>query len=260
MRFPTLFQSFFILAVLFVVQMLFNSIINLPNYKSLEDLLTYAIPAVVFLCGLKWLEKKEYIFIDPITAKKVNMINLAVSILITLLIFLNQGLDLFSFFSQGNMGKTAESILKIPADKFVFLKMVVAAPIFEEILFRGLIFKGIQSNYSTKVGLFVSSLLFGIFHLDIVGSTLLAFFWCWLYYKTDNILFCIVCHAICNLVGFLLRLYIKAGNDISFLEDYSNHKIVISIIMSSASVFMLVILVKRLSIHKNSIKSITYNR
>ena len=46
---------------------------------------------------------------------------------------------------------------------FSFLLIVIAAPILEELLFRGIILDGLLKNYSPLKSILISSFLFGLF-------------------------------------------------------------------------------------------------
>lgn len=73
----------------------------------------------------------------------------------------------------------------------------ILIPIVEEILFRGLIFNRIKCQYNFVAGLLISSLLFGIYHGNIVQgiyATLLGIFLGFAYHKTKSILIPIFIH------------------------------------------------------------------
>ena len=73
----------------------------------------------------------------------------------------------------------------------------ILIPIVEEILFRGLIFNRIKCQYNFVAGLLISSLLFGIYHANIVQgiyATLLGIFIGFAYHKTKSILIPIFIH------------------------------------------------------------------
>ena len=73
----------------------------------------------------------------------------------------------------------------------------ILIPIVEEILFRGLIFNRIKCQYNFLAGLLISSLLFGIYHGNIVQgiyATLLGIFLGFAYHKTKSILIPIFIH------------------------------------------------------------------
>lgn len=80
----------------------------------------------------------------------------------------------------------------------VVISIIIVAPIFEEILIRGIILEGFLNKYKASTAIIVSSLIFGIIHLNIpqfINSTLLGLFLAIIYYKTKSLILCIVSHA-----------------------------------------------------------------
>ena len=89
----------------------------------------------------------------------------------------------------------------------------ILIPIVEEIIFRGLIFNRIKHQYNFVAGLLISSLLFGIYHANIVQgiyATLLGIFLGFAYHKTKSILIPIFIHMGGN--TFVL-IYAKLGEN-----------------------------------------------
>ncbi len=107
-------------------------------------------------------------------------------------------------------------------DKATMIVMaVIMAPIFEEIVFRGIIQKGL-SNKGTKPGvaIAISSVVFGLVHgnpWQFVGAVLLGSVLGFVYYKTKSLLLPIFLHAFNNLCSSLLIFY---GNTESFADAF----------------------------------------
>jgi membrane protease YdiL (CAAX protease family) len=93
----------------------------------------------------------------------------------------------------------------------VFIMIVIIAPIIEEILFRGLIyrvFKGILGPFFAAV---LSSVLFSFVHLNLLSFPYLFIFGiilCVYYEKENTIIIPILIHSIFNLIMFTLILTI----------------------------------------------------
>lgn len=88
-----------------------------------------------------------------------------------------------------------------------FIIAVIAAPIFEELIFRGIILDGLLKKYSPIKSILISSFLFGAFHLNpwqFVGAFILGSFSGWIYYKTQSLSLSIIIHAVANLSGLLV--------------------------------------------------------
>lgn len=101
------------------------------------------------------------------------------------------------------------------ANIFTFFTLVIAAPLLEEAIFRGVILDGLLKKYSPQRSIVISSLLFGIAHLNpwqFVGAFLFGLFIGWVYYKTRSLLPSILMHAANNLLAFIGMKMTDASN------------------------------------------------
>jgi len=108
---------------------------------------------------------------------------------------------------------------------FTFMLMVIAAPVLEEFIFRGIILDGLLKRYSPTKSILVSSLLFGLVHLNpwqFVTGFIIGIFSGWVYYRTRSLSFSIIIHAAANLTGFLMRFFIDVDSSMnaSLLDMY----------------------------------------
>lgn len=91
-----------------------------------------------------------------------------------------------------------------------FVKVAVIAPIVEEALFRGIIMYGLMRNYKPAYAIFVSALLFSVFHLNpwqMTYTFFLGLFLGWLMVKTRSLPLVILGHSINNLIVLLSITY-----------------------------------------------------
>lgn len=99
---------------------------------------------------------------------------------------------------------------------------VIMAPLFEEIIFRGIIQKGLINNgMKAWQAILISSLSFGLVHANpwqFVGAVLLGSVLGLVYYKTKSLLLPILLHAFNNLISSILIFY---GNTESFAETFA---------------------------------------
>lgn len=87
--------------------------------------------------------------------------------------------------------------------------ITLLGPILEELLFRGGATKALLERYSPRKAIFLSALLFGVFHLNpaqivaaFFGGLLLA----WVYYRTRSLIPCILIHIVNNSISVMLSL------------------------------------------------------
>jgi uncharacterized protein len=95
----------------------------------------------------------------------------------------------------------------------LLIAIIVGAPVFEEILFRGLIFQTLRQKYSFGTAAGLSAVLFSVVHgYSIAGFFALVwigFVWAWSVEKTKSLLPAMIAHSLHNLlmsVGLILFL------------------------------------------------------
>jgi uncharacterized protein len=91
-----------------------------------------------------------------------------------------------------------------------FFKVVIIAPVIEELIFRGIILNGFRKNYKAATAVFISALLFSLFHLNpwqMPATFVLGLLLGWIVIRTRSILLAIIGHAINNLMVLLTVTY-----------------------------------------------------
>ena len=104
------------------------------------------------------------------------------------------------------------------------VRIVIIAPVVEELIFRGVIMSGFIRNYRPFYAIFYSALLFALFHLNpwqFPAAFLLGLVLGWVRIRTGSILACISGHAIHNGLVFLSVQYYLQLKDIKFLHPGS---------------------------------------
>jgi len=86
----------------------------------------------------------------------------------------------------------------------LLLSAIVIAPIYEEIIFRGILLKGMAKKINPVIALLVSALLFAVVHLNIpqgINAFLLGLVVGYIYIITESIYLSIFAHFINNLLA-----------------------------------------------------------
>ena len=105
-----------------------------------------------------------------------------------------------------------EKSLKPRFEPFMLIGSVIFGPIFEEILYRGLMYNKLKEISNAFIGVLISSILFALLHIPKYGFGINTFFlflvgilltYC--YEKTDNIYVPIFVHSINNFFIFLFN-------------------------------------------------------
>lgn len=82
------------------------------------------------------------------------------------------------------------------------ISLSVFAPLFEELLFRGIIFRN-NEDMCQLFAIIVSGLAFGLWHMNYnqtVMASICGMFLCFIFIKTKSIVPCIVCHFVNNTI------------------------------------------------------------
>lgn len=139
-----------------------------------------------------------------------------------------------TFFSKLGLPDTSPDLWlnnDILYDIFIFISVVILAPIFEELIFRGMILRTL-SKYNKVFAIVVTSLLFGLLHLNItqaVPAFFMSLVLCYMSLKSDSLLVTILAHA--------------ANNLLALLSTYFDHSIVITVIILACVVYGLITLI-----------------
>ena len=121
-------------------------------------------------------------------------------------------------------------------------KVAVLAPIVEETLFRGIIMHGLMKNYRSWYAVFLSALLFSLFHLNpwqMTYTFFLGLLLGWLMIRTKSLPLTITVHALNNLLVLLTITYTKdiSENALMWLPREKN------VLISSLAILMGILLI-----------------
>lgn len=115
--------------------------------------------------------------------------------------------DLYQEFSFA-----IETLSKDPMGLIILTCLL--APVLEEIIFRGIVLKGMVNKGTTPWKAIIgSALFFGFFHLNpwqFLGAFLLGLVLGWVYYKAKSLLFPIILHMFNNGINVFLVLFSKS--------------------------------------------------
>ncbi len=95
-------------------------------------------------------------------------------------------------------------------DIYSYITIAIAAPLLEEIIFRGIILSGFLKRYSPVTAVIMSAVIFGIFHLNpwqFIPAFVIGLVIGWLYWKTNSIIPGIVIHFINNSLAFAMMAF-----------------------------------------------------
>jgi membrane protease YdiL (CAAX protease family) len=128
------------------------------------------------------------------------------------------------------MEQQFDAILSYP---FGILLITIIGPVFEEILFRGIITAALLRHYTPVKAIILSAFIFGIIHgnpVQMVGAGLIGLLLAWIYYRTGSLIPVIIIHIINNgLSVFLGKIY----PDMEYLPDIMNEDVYYTLLVLS---------------------------
>lgn len=121
----------------------------------------------------------------------------------------------------------------VKAPWLTILTMCVCPAIFEELLFRGVVFKGMSQNLSIRKAILISALCFGLFHMDfqrLISQTLLGALCAFAVYRTKSIVAGMTIHFVNNGVAVGISLVAQ------MFEPMAEHEMVSTNLLSTFEV------------------------
>ena len=98
--------------------------------------------------------------------------------------------------------------------------MAILPAVFEEILFRGVIFNSFNKKYNSFIAIFVSALIFGIYHMNWlqgIFAFIIGLMLGYVYLKSGSLWVPIILHFINNLIAVLVSHFDALNFTISTL-------------------------------------------
>ena len=131
------------------------------------------------------------------------------SLLVVSYIFITYGWFDYILFSipTGDMFESAMEYFESLPIVILLIETCIIAPIFEEVLYRGILLKGLINKYNSKIAIVYSALIFGIAHLNIpqgINAFLLGLILGTVFYYTRSIYLCMI-------IIFVIILTVKYG-------------------------------------------------
>ncbi|MCC7429678.1 CPBP family intramembrane metalloprotease [bacterium] len=153
-------------------------------------------------------------------------------------------------FLVGKMVEFPDSYLEKFAQSFsaieslpLYLQILilgVTPGIFEEIAFRGVLFKGLQSSFGKWQVILISAIAFGIMHFDVyrlIPTTLLGILLGWIVWETKTIFLSILCHALHN---SLITVFNSLNHDfLTALDENKTLTLVVASIVFLVGLFLI---------------------
>lgn len=166
----------------------------------------------------------------------------------------NPALLLWAFLLIVAVGVVIEPLLRLlPAvhldvgrGAWTILMLVVMAPVFEELLCRGVVLGSLRARYGVTVAWLASSIFFGVMHIQpaqVISASIIGLILGFVYLSTESIWSVMILHALNNAVAYLLLM---AGYEQALLIDLVESRTlyvviyIVALALSAISGFMMV--------------------
>ncbi|MCK9444385.1 MAG: CPBP family intramembrane metalloprotease [Tissierellaceae bacterium] len=218
---PSILEANIIYFLLGLALLFLGSIVQSREIYSgllITEYIIILLPNILYL-KLRGYSLKHTLRLNKLTFKQGIYIGLIIVFTYPVAVFLNT-IVIFVLNSIGNVVPSPLPIPQEPKTYLLSLFVIALSPgICEEIMFRGTIMRAYE-NMGTKRSIIYSSLLFGIFHLNLqnlLGPMFLGLILALMAHKTNSIFASILGHAFSN--GIAMTISYIAGNAQNQLQD-----------------------------------------
>ncbi|UTY29371.1 CPBP family intramembrane glutamic endopeptidase [Treponema putidum] len=212
------FTAYFIIEIIYVDVLMYKE-----EYWYILKTLVYTVLGIAIITFKRYKENKNLLQFKPFkfsTVIKVYLIDIIITTLIAWVLFSgfnyfkNTIQNSFFYFLNRFTGKESFTVRTIFNTYFIYKPFVIQrfimtltiVPIYEELIFRRVIYDDTKKLFNVKIAALVSAVLFGLIHLHgsyiqitvtMVGGLLSAY----CYEKTKSLYACILLHSIHNLMS-----------------------------------------------------------
>lgn len=243
--FPTL-TDFFATVGVFVVSLIVASFVMLflmrgegvdaptPQITFITYVLQF-LPVVAFIMWLRHKAGRDSGIHLGVRRATLPMLLWGVVLLLASGVVLEPLLELFPTESYEAVKNT------IGLGGWAILSTVVAAPLLEETLFRGLIFESCRERLGRGGALLVSAFLFGVVHVvpvQVVNAFVVGLILGYVYLRTRSLFAVIVLHAINNAIAYVTMAFFGEGGEMTLSDMLPTKWLYWTIYGLSATLFL----------------------
>jgi len=245
-KFPKFSHYLIILGYFILFSLPFSAFAVLPDkYKTIGMLLSYIIPMILTIYATKKTFNKQGFPSFEFKHKEllVFVIIGAFAFLIvgeSTVLLIPEPTGVFKeLFEQLN-----QAMKTLFNDKIAgYIMVAIAAPLLEEILFRGIVLRALLKKYSPWKAIIISAVFFGIFHLNpwqFLYATVLGIYLGYIYWKTKSLFYPILIHWLLNSTAFIFGQFQDPTENIStVLTGKEKIGMFILVIISMAVIYFL---------------------
>ena len=122
------------------------------------------------------------------------------------------------------------------------ISLCILTPIWEEMFFRGIVFRRLSLRYKTTTAAVVSSIVFGMMHFggsSMFHAFLVGVLFCYIYARTQNIWVPIILHGLGNFISTVALLV--PSTPTSDIQEVTTGNLQLTLLMTGIAIFVFLI-------------------
>ena len=203
-----------VLVPIFIETVLFNYLLGTFQNELYAGTLIGFIMAIIFTTALYFIVLKpkgqswKAVGLKPFPLREWKLIAVWTIILIVVSIVLVIGMSFIGVGTENSKTESLQSQMTLLNFTIGFVSAAIISPIYEEIFYRGFLYRFFSSRYGVLSGMLISSLIFTVVHIPTYNTLPVNFvsglIFSWVYQKTGSIIPSILIHGIFNGIAVIL--------------------------------------------------------
>lgn len=203
-----------VLVPIFIETVLFTYLLSVFQNELYAGTLNGFIMAIVFIAALYFIVLKSNgqswrtVGLKPFPLSEWKRITVWTAILIVVSIALVVAMSFIGIGTENNKTESLQSQMTWLNFAIGFVSAAIISPIYEEIFYRGFLYRFFSNRYGVLSGMIISSLIFTVVHIPTFNTLPVNFFsglvFSWVYQKTGSIIPSILIHGIFNGIAVIL--------------------------------------------------------
>ncbi|KIL51037.1 CPBP family intramembrane glutamic endopeptidase [Jeotgalibacillus campisalis] len=203
-----------IVVPIFIEELLQNRLVDLIGNQLYSGTLTGLIMAIVFMLGVYFVLLKprglgwEAVGICSFPKKYWTAVAGWTVVMIAGSITIVVGMDLLGFGTDNAKTESLKMEINWFTFGIAFVSAAIISPIYEEIFYRGFLYKWFKVKWGIPAGILFSSIIFTVVHIPTYNTLPVNFvsgiIFAWTYEKSGSILPAMIIHSILNGLAVVL--------------------------------------------------------
>ncbi|WP_420812635.1 CPBP family intramembrane glutamic endopeptidase [Planococcus versutus] len=203
-----------VLVPIFIETILFTYLLSVFQNELYAGTLNGFIMAIVFTAALYFIVLKpnrqswSTVGLKSFPLSEWKRITVWTVILIIVSIALVVAMSFIGIGTENSKTESLQSQMTLLNFAIGFVSAAIISPIYEEIFYRGFLYRFFSSRYGVLSGMIISSLIFTVVHIPTFNTLPVNFVsglvFSWVYQKTGSIIPSILIHGIFNGIAVIL--------------------------------------------------------